>query len=989
MRRLGPIAAAAIGVAVLAWACFGRALWDGEQLAYRDAGHFYYPLYERVEREWNAGRLPLWEPEENAGMPLLGNPTAAVLYPGKVIYRLLPYARAARVYAVAHVALACLAMVVLMRHWKVRWGGAMLAGLSYAFGVPILFQYCNIVFLVGAAWLPLGIRAIDRWLRQQRPWALLELAAVLALQTLGGDPQTAYVSGLCAGGYALLLARRPVGSSPKRRRRSLALKIALGFAIAAAWTAATIALAAVLPRFRGPRYPPVALPWMPYASPVVAAIWGVIALRMFWRLKRAGDPAGLIAKFAGLALAGSLAVMLTAAQLLPVFEFTSLTTRAAGGAPHDIYPFSLETARLLELVVPNAFGDNFSGSASWLGVVPTGNHREIWVPSLYMGVFALALAAATFRLKARRPERAWMSAIALVTLVASLGEFTGPLWWARWSPTIASLTAPHDPTEGVGIRLDGALRDGDGSFYWLLSILLPGFRQFRYPSKLLTFTVLGIAALAGLGWDGMSARARRRFGRVAISLLVVLALAAAGSFALRPHIFKTLELRNAARSTSIFGPSDPAGAFRLLILGIAQATIVVAAGWTLVRRARRRRSPFLDAGVVALVALDLACANSRYVLTIPQTLLEGKTRVAALIEAAERDHPSPGPFRIHRMPTWSPVAWLQTRSDRRGSEIVDWERQTLQPKYGINEGVEYTQTIGTAELFDYLFFFAGFNRTMTPGLARLLNATPGQQFVYFPRRSYDMWNTRYFVLPYVPNHWNDEDRGFASFLADTERIYPPADALQSPQDEKAERDWAENSDFQIRRNRTVYPRAWVVHQGLFLPDLVGLDREARQGPIMEILYASDGLWMDPERIAYDPKSLAWFETGDARVLQPFLPGSAPIASETATFTRRDPQRVELDVALERPGVLVLADVYYPGWKLTDNGAPATIHRANRMMRGAALSAGPHHLIYTYEPNSFRIGALISIAGLAICAAAGVVLTLRALATRTKRPGAGT
>ena len=74
--------------AALIIACFGDALFRGRQFGYRDAGHFYYPLYERVQQEWNAGRWPLWEPEENAGMPLLGNPTAAVLYPGKVIFAL-------------------------------------------------------------------------------------------------------------------------------------------------------------------------------------------------------------------------------------------------------------------------------------------------------------------------------------------------------------------------------------------------------------------------------------------------------------------------------------------------------------------------------------------------------------------------------------------------------------------------------------------------------------------------------------------------------------------------------------------------------------------------------------------------------------------------------------------------------------------------------------------------------------------------------------
>jgi hypothetical protein len=71
---------------------YGSALFGDRQFAYRDAAQYYYPLYQKVQGEWNAGRWPLWEREENAGMPLLGNPTAAVLYPGKLIFAIMPYA---------------------------------------------------------------------------------------------------------------------------------------------------------------------------------------------------------------------------------------------------------------------------------------------------------------------------------------------------------------------------------------------------------------------------------------------------------------------------------------------------------------------------------------------------------------------------------------------------------------------------------------------------------------------------------------------------------------------------------------------------------------------------------------------------------------------------------------------------------------------------------------------------------------------------------
>ena len=141
--------------------CFGDALFGGGQFGYRDAGHFYYPLYRRVQAEWDAGRWPLWEPEENSGMPLLGNPTAAVLYPGKLIYALFPYPWAARLYILAHMVLAFVAMLVPMRSWGVSWDGFGHRRADLRVRRPVLFQYCNIIYLVGAAWLPLGFLAVD------------------------------------------------------------------------------------------------------------------------------------------------------------------------------------------------------------------------------------------------------------------------------------------------------------------------------------------------------------------------------------------------------------------------------------------------------------------------------------------------------------------------------------------------------------------------------------------------------------------------------------------------------------------------------------------------------------------------------------------------------------------------------------------------------------------------------------------------------------
>src|SRR5206468_2176117 len=127
-------------------------------------------------------------------------------------------------------------------------------------------------------WTPWGLWAVDRWLRLGSRRALLWLAVVLAMQTLGGDPESSYVLGICAGGYALGLARlrgRGPDRAGPRRRRWWPIGLA-GLAIVAVWITATVALAAWLPRFRvrlAAEAPPLPFWWMGWVPPVVLLAW--------------------------------------------------------------------------------------------------------------------------------------------------------------------------------------------------------------------------------------------------------------------------------------------------------------------------------------------------------------------------------------------------------------------------------------------------------------------------------------------------------------------------------------------------------------------------------------------------------------------------------------------------------------------------------------------------------------------------------------------
>jgi uncharacterized membrane protein YfhO len=76
---------------------------------------------------------------------------------------------------------------------------------------------------------------------------------------------------------------------------------------------------------------------------------------------------------------------------------------------------------------------------------------------------------------------------------------------------------------------------------------------------------------------------------------------------------------------------------------------------------------------------------------------------------------------------------------------------------------------------------------------------------------------------------------------------------------------------------------------------------------------------------------------------------------------------------------VLADAWYPGWRVTVDGNPAALHRTNLLFRGVELSPGRHVVIFAYEPRSWDVGraiSLVTLAALALVLLGTAVLSLR-------------
>ena len=942
----------------------GQALLASRQYGFRDAAHFYYPLNERVQMEWDAGRWPLWEPEENGGMPLVGNPTAAVFYPFKIIFFLMPYPWAAKAYIVFHQAVCLVSMWLLAKGIGQSRMACWLASVTYAFGVPVVYQYCNVIFLIGAAWLPLGFLAGWRWIDRGGIKNLCGLAAVLALQILGGDPQVGYLTLLCLFGLAFwngLTDRGRTRLSHVFHPISLVLIMIL-------MTAGTI-LAAQFP------IPPRQLRIGEIGTIRKLAFsrnfwqmigWLLVGLLILngWRRTRLSTP--MPRKFIGLGLATLIGAGLTAVQLIPVFEYSALSVRSAAEGPHDIYPFSVEPYRFLEFIWPHLFGTATTGNRSWLMLLPPVNNHKQWVPSLYHGLPALLLAISVFGFRKVDPRTKAVSALLVISVVGALGEFTGPLWLLRRIPSLdaAAFVGRADATEESALRLDGFPRDGDGGFYWLLAEIFPGFRTFRYPAKLLTFTSLCLGLLAGLAWDLRADERLRRRLRNSCIVIALLGFAGLIGVAIEQGAILKWMKDHPVSQASIYGPLLADEALLQTVLSFVQSLVVV--GLLLGLFGRMERLRWAVPAFCMLVAADLAWANSRHVRMVPQSLFEGQSKVVKLIEEAEKRDPTPGGFyRVHRMPIWNPPGWNLKGSDDRVRDFVEWERSTIQPKYGITQGIQYTITEGTTELYDYWWFFGPFLRKFTPETARSLNAKVGDDLAYHPRRGFDMWNTRYFIVPGWPGDWKDDKRSYASFLFESDPIYPEPDLKTNP-DRKAEFEvWAKEEDVQIFKNKAYYPRAWVVHEMRTYPSIVGLGRRDREAVSSEMLFQDDPFWFDPGRETFDPKILTWIDQADQNRVRPFMTGRVRSGSnESVKIDKYEPQRVEMTAKLDKPGMVILADVFYAGWKLTVDGKPEEMIRANRMMRGALVQSGEHKLVYTYEPESFRIGGAISILSLA-------------------------
>lgn len=95
-----------------------------------------------------------------------------------------------------------------------------------------------------------------------------------------------------------------------------------------------------------------------------------------------------------------------------------------------------------------------------------------------------------------------------------------------------------------------------------------------------------------------------------------------------------------------------------------------------------------------------------------------------------------------------------------------------------------------------------------------------------------------------------------------------------------------------------------------------------------------------------------------------LPAAVPIK---VNVTHYEPGRADLELSAPAPqgAALVVSENYYPGWKATVDGKPATTDRADYTLIGVQLPAGARKVSLTFDSPEYHTGKAITIAAILI------------------------
>lgn len=145
------------------------------------------------------------------------------------------------------------------------------------------------------------------------------------------------------------------------------------------------------------------------------------------------------------------------------------------------------------------------------------------------------------------------------------------------------------------------------------------------------------------------------------------------------------------------------------------------------------------------------------------------------------------------------------------------------------------------------------------------------------------------------------------------------------------------SGLKLFENAAAYPRAWIVHEALSIPDI----KELRQK------FTSR---------TFDPRTTA-LVTG-----KPPWVASCSSDDELADMPVHQPNYVRLNVRTACQGIVVVSDAWFPGWIATVDGKRERILEVDGGVRGIVVGPGSHDVVLRYRPWTVYLGGSLALFG---------------------------
>ncbi len=829
--------------------------------------------------------LPLWNPYLFSGQPFLANGQHSALYPLTWLFLVVPIARAFGLFTVLQLGLTAVWMYVYGRVLRIGRVGALVGGIVFGLSGFMTISVVHPMIIAGASWLPLLLALIECAVSRRRFWR--QAGAVLPWVLLGG--------------------------------------IALGLQILAGHAEPT------------------------YFVLLVMGAYGVWRLAYLWlkaprpeRLRRVLMPA------AGLALMVGLGLALGAAQLVPLYETARTSFRQGAVTLAEVLNWAYPKRRLITFFIPNFFGnpthrtlvDVFSGQLVRATVNARGEPisafdwgmKNYVEGAAYLGILPLLLATYAI-LRAPPASDSEPSPDRL-----RLGRLWGYI--RRWGrqPYVPFFTT-------LAIFSLGCVF---GTPLYALIYALPFLDQSHSPFRWVFPLTLAVAALAGIGADGVAGDLR-------------------GRRSADDHDQAPARRRwHRSRVARILCFGAPAGLAHVLgALAIWGGGLVIA-GVIATRLAYGQLAVFVERAFTSLALASAAFPDARafYSYLVPWTLLFGVNLLLAGL----------------------------------GLRIAHWVVR-LPGKLGgarLWNGLAVILVVA-----DLVLFATGFSPAVDPALLAyqpavvdFLKAIPGtwRLAVFDPHghNTFNMNTPMFYGLQDVRGYDSLFSAQYARYMGWIEpqelllynRIgsFRQFSSLDSPLTDML------NVEYVVSEVEIPLPKYRLVYQdeAVFVYENLGAMPRAFSLPLTTTLTVADLSGVGEAVLNYDPRYYTIVEAAPEGWLDP-ASGSKPGAAESMvayayraaepgsprmqTLLAYGTNEVLVEATVEEPSWLVLTDTFAPGWKAfirplgADEGQEreVAIARVTGNFRGVQLDESAV-VRFKYSPNSVKVGFFASFLG---------------------------